>query len=547
MSSKKGERTIVTNIEDYLRGNYPALAELFDYCQLTRNLAARPNSAGITLLVPNEAYMKQIYDLSRSSETSDIEKACNTLQSLIITKALHTGKDWDSDDITDMRYPRQQIKVKKSSSSERVELVGPDGAVYATATVDKGFKVGFRSNLAIWKIDGRMRSEMDAAASQPKHKLRSVGKAPASQRTGGYELSTKQAELLRFKIAVIAENEFTVLTSEKVPIPPQLSYLISFARFMYDAHRDIFFSKVLPLIHFRLVDFYIIFESHRIDESNQYLIPDECIEEWWTRHKFDTSESVPLFRKWIDERLKEGASHIPCAIYNHVADSEIIDQIDNVRVALTPSLQNVVSMPDKIYSVYDEFVKTNRIGDIDNVLPEELIAYYRAHPHFKLAHDELAYIIEPLVINFTTTRDTKHIREVFNIIGNTLHSNTIEEIERTMPLTNKKRIALLMQTQNDTLANEVRSFINSTMFLWIPMTTEMIEKYPIENQSKRPTDTDVIYNVDLALALHHKRIYGDIDTANGAQNDAAILALSKVQPEHISPELRAKIQSMLQK
>jgi hypothetical protein len=113
-----------------------------------------------------------------------------------------------------------------------------------------------------------------------------------------------------------------------------------------------------------------------------------------------------------------------------------------------------------------------------------------------------------------------------------------------MPLTNKKRVALL---QNDALADEIRTFINSTMFLWIPMTSEMMsQKYPIENQPRRTTDSDIIYNVDLALALHHKRLYGDVDASAKTQNELALLALKSVPQDHISPELRAKIQSMMQ-
>ncbi|MFA7254380.1 MAG: hypothetical protein WC107_07595 [Patescibacteria group bacterium] len=411
--------------------------------------------------------------------------------------------------------------------------------------MDKAFKVGYRSNVEVWKLAGRMRPEMDAAAPRMKPtRARAPAAAPASRaRTGGYDLAPGQSNTVRFQIAIAAENELVaqLLTGKKSD--PFVSYVSSFARFMYTSHTSEFFQCVLPMIRYRITDFYTIFEPHRVDDQNRYLVPGALIDEWWSAHKHvdDTADSIQAFRAWVDARLNEASSHVKCGIYEHLADDQLHLEIDSERQLLSEGLENAQSAPAKVREFYDRFITSNKIGAIQNVLPEGLITYYREHPGFKLAHDELAFVIEPIIISIRARPfDMVRFREAINMIGNVMHASSIDELERNLPLSSTRKQHIMQGI----LIGEIRAFVNSTIFLWVPLTTEKIEKYTIECESRRVLDaSNAIFNADLALALHHKRLYGD--SAPAPSDASALLALSKLAPEHVSAELRARMQVLI--
>lgn len=545
MSRKAEDSDIYTNIEAYVAKHYSALDDLFRRCDLYNVTKARPGGHGITLLIPKKDQIDAIRKYSVGLSTEEVSKACQLLLAHIVRKAIIKPADWMTGDVSDARFPSQLLQAKVAGN--KVELLS-GGKAYATLEPDPNFRVAFRTNVAVWVItDGRVREEMDSdAPRKPQSRAR---KPQADKRgegvSGGYELSRAHAESDRFKIGLAAENEFVLQHARGAnkELCTYVNYVIAFAHFMYASHRDVFFQCVLPLIRFRVSDFYVLFEPHRVCAPDQYLIDGAYINEWWSSYQYHNlvQNDVISFRKWIDERLAEASSVVKCAIYDNPKD--LIAAIDSERMNITDVMQTPAQIADAVYKIYDELSDGNRIGDIPNIYPPMLAEYYRRHPRFKLMHDELAYVTEPLIIRVCHNFDVRRFREIVTIIGNAMHADSVAEVENMLPLINRRKLAL----QNDALINEIRVFINSTMFFWIPLTRALVKDYPITNSASRPANTDALYNTDLALALHHERIYGDQTAYIADKNrELALAALGAIPAAHISAELQAKLKAIIQ-
>lgn len=547
MSKKSDAHPLFTNVEAYIRGKYREFSDLLEYCDLYRVMQTRPGSDGITVIIPRDETMKKIRELSFSPDTKKVGDACELLLAHIIRKGVTSADGWKDENIGDSRYPSQRIRAKVTSKG--VELQSADGKVYATIKKDEEFRVAFRDRLAVWNVvTGDMREEKGDDAPPKMHGRR--GPREKMPVTGGYELEQAHYDTARFKIGVTAENEFVVqqMCRAASPIPPVCpfqSYVISFARFAQEKYPDLFYQCILPLIRFRMIDFYTIFEPHRSAPRDQYLIPDVPINEWWETFKFTRvlMADVMSFRGWVDQQIATAATQYPqVAIYAKMED--LIHEIDGIRVGVTPALQNQAQIAPAIYSIYDAFANSNKIGALADIYPPMLADYYRSHPRFKLAHDELAFVTEPIMIRLCMAPvfNLDQFRHVVTMIGNVMHANSVPDIEKVLPLTSPAKLSL----QNDALIEEIRVFVNSTMFLWIPITSETMKNYPIESATTRPETTDVLYNTDFALKLHHERLYHDISSQLSDINKKMFVSMmDSIKPEQITEALRAKLTVLL--
>ncbi|MCK9603694.1 MAG: hypothetical protein M0R66_04965, partial [Candidatus Omnitrophica bacterium] len=551
------EHPLTTNIEDYVRAEYPKLAQLLDYCQLMKLLEAHPNSRGVTLIIPSPATIDMLAKESFSNDVSTINDTCNAILAHVIRGALKLPVDWTANDIADKRTPSQRVHGEPKNE-KNVELLH-NGTNYATIAIDPKFVVGFRTNLAVWKITtGAMRTEMDAPASIKGRGLSRAARSKSAARTGGvsggYVISPEHAASDRSKIAIACENEFVAQYHKRATDPapqfeptcPFIAYVASFARFVFDRYADEFYCCILPLIRFRAVDFYTIFEPHRAPEQrSDYLIDDRLISEWWASFRYQRfiQTDVLEFRKWIDERLTSAHSHPKCdayAIYYDRAASStpasdrattIAEAIDAARLLLLEDLNSPFTSAEAVCREYDKFSRANAIGDpsgahVKDVYPPPLAEYYKTHLGFKQIHDELAFVIEPIMIRLRAQFDMMMFQQVIMIIGNAMHARTPEDVKRYMPLSNAKRV----QIQVEPMAAEIKTFVKSTMFFWVPQTTTEMKNYPIESSPQRPiTDDITVYNTDLALALHHERVYsGQSEHIADATRMIALKALEQI-------------------
>jgi hypothetical protein len=548
--SKKSDQ-LSTNLEDYVRARYPDLAALFDYCKLFNLLMPRANGAGVTLLVPTDkTYLNSLRELSTSSSAAQVTKACDSLLSLIMRRVITSAAEWASPDISDMRWPAQAVVGRVASKG--VELVH-DGKAYATVRQDSDFKLGYQTRkIAVWLLDGKMREQMDADAQTRPQRPRGSRRVKRTGPTGGsveggYDVSATQVNTNRFKIAISAENEFVIQhmksggSAPSATTCPFLSYTFSFARFAYAKAPEIFYERILPVLRYRVTDFYAIFESHRF--AAEYLVPDALINEWWD--SFNVASAVQTdvlaFRDWIDSLLTgEAKTKVPCAIYSQ--PEELAEAIDAIRADITGQLGNNQRIPEFVYKIYDTVINQNAVGSIANVFPPGIHRYYSSNPRMKEMHDELAFVIEPLMIRVCQRFDLARFRTIIAMIGNAMHAITPAEIEAKLPLVNATKIGLL----GGNIVKEIAVFINSTMFLWHPITKAMMKNHPIESSPTRTSD-DALFNTDLALALHHERIYADMSAKIADANQAiALKALESIGPGHMSAELQAKIKTLAQ-
>ncbi|MFA5767803.1 MAG: hypothetical protein WC919_07845 [Candidatus Paceibacterota bacterium] len=574
MATKKAQsQAVFTSIEDYIRVRKPDLHQLYELCHQQNILTPRVGERfGATLVIPPDSEISRLVADSNSTEVAKVSNVCRSLQSIVIRRALASSSDWMAGDVLDGQHPSRKWNIKVSGKG----VILADGARDIVLTIAPDFKPAFR-NIAVWYMDanGTVNPERGEPVAQlARSRLKKDVKAEASRaKTGGYEAREQHGRSARFRIAILAENEYAAslsgsarsmaTTSARVgaytvggvasQIPtnnlnPFVTCVASFARYMYEHDPTTFFQAILPLIGFRVIDFYAIFESHRIANGGaigQYLIPDEMIDEWLTTFQYRASkfEDIIAFRKWVDDRLAEAGSRCPCAIYSNIQD--LITEIDSVRADTMSAIQNPGQAAEIIIKQYSDMLATNSLGSIQGIYPDRISQYWRARPCAKLAHDELAFITEPIFCRLATAGSANAREEymrTISLIGNVMHAETNSDICAMLPLTNARKLASFA---NDAIMSELRVFVNSTAFMWIPLTSATMRDYPVLDSTSRE-DVNAIYNVDLALALKHERLLGPESERIARENkEAALAAIRSLRPENMSPELRAHLHTLI--
>ena len=544
--SKKSEPSQYTNIEQFLRSNYPEIAELFDYCELF-NATLTQREDGITFLIPDKKYITKLRQMAYSTNSDDISKSCNALLSLVMRRALLKPAEWLADDIADKRFPPQKITAQISLENPKAVNLQSGGKTYATIELDDKAKFAFRK-IAVWHIvDGQMRDEMDAPAQMKRRKFPGRTRQEPRDVSGGDAAEVRES--VRKHILLCAMKDFEHMDSAAADATafayyasPFVTYTISFAKFMHANYKDVFVQRILPLLHCRATDFFIVFEPY----CNSGFIPEENIAEWWATFQYNTHllEDLIKYRGWLDKCLAEAPQTCDAAIYTRSAD--LINVIDGVRVQLSSALQNKQKIAAEIFQVYDNLASTNKIDDIANIFPQPLAEHYKEHPRAKLIQDELSFVVEMLLISayqrahgFTASQISTVLSMVFKVTT----AKSIAEVDNNLILVNRKKIELPL---GDVVANEIRAFVNSTLFIWVPLTTEQIKNYPIENKPERPRHTtEVLFNADLAMLLYQERISASNPNKIEEMRKKMILSiLDHIGHEH-DAEILAKIKTII--
>lgn len=568
------------NVADlFARDEFSALGALINSCDLAKGISVLPNAKyGYIIVNPTSKVTGEIASIIARNDVVESAKACRLVFSHIISKFATTPAELVS---AGTFMDRNGQLMTAESQGDKVVLKYGDGSAAAT------IKYSCRSELvpiAVWSVvSGELSYDPARVKERPRGKApgaevattsrKKVDKDAASKviaakgtRRGGYD-PRELASKTRFQLGIMAENEClmqysAVYSPARMDVPynkcvPHVVYVASFAHFLHDSpnesYRTMFFERVLPLIRYRFSDFYTIFECHRdASGDNDYLIPESVISEWLNSHRYTSSVGfdVMSYRAWIDKCLDEGAQLFPnVAIYSADMRIRLCNAIEDTREHLGDMI-DVMAYVQRVHSTYTNMITSNNLDDVKNILPPALCEYYKRIPLMKLAHDELSFVVEPLIIElFSRRKDAKKVAETFqeiiSLIGNVLHSNSSEEIARRTPLSNAVRITGL--NGHPAQLHELHSFINSTQFLWTPLTSiEMNkDKYPIANEITRPADGTAIYNVDGALQLLHQRLFAqEAPRVAQANQEIAIKALMGIKPEQMSPQLKELIQSL---
>lgn len=530
-------------ITDYMDSVDSEFSELIRGTCADLALNSTKGVPGKTLLWPQDkAYKEKIAKLAYSDKVEDANKASDMINALIIRDVFKAPSEWlaRKDDIPNSLMPSQRIEIDSVSGNEVIFKSG------AKAVLDKDFQDASRKkNLAVWKLSG---GEIPVTSDKPAtHKYSKMNKG----KTGGYDVSNLASQSERFKIAVSVENAYVLHELARRTGGGQkhdniyLRYTLSLIKFLRKSCGDEFlYNNILALLSLDKVDFYILLEPHKF--GGQYLINDMLIHEWWVNKdlNFDMSSCI----EEIDSMLKPNMVKPEYKQYlAYSGRDRIMEALSQIRLGSCQNIdarpRNCVEIVDKIYDALDQ---TNAIGGLGPIYPPGISAFYANEPGLKMLHDELRYLTFGAFCQLEEDRhfDMGKFHELVNMIGDYLHAATKEDKCRVTQLLNKNcikyQIAPIEKIQ------EIKIFINSTMFMHFAMTYEECKN--LESVTKRPNPNNIkLFNIakviHMRLYAQHRRLLQTYQSEQPSK-DVANLLMSldvKTLDPLLLDELRKKL------
>lgn len=499
-------------IPDYVEVVDPDLATLINgLCGTTGALSAGKGKAGVTFLMPQDkAFRAKLEKLAYSDKTEDASKASDMMMALIMRDSFKTPAEWKNKEVANSLFPSQLVEVESVSAKEVVFKSG------ARAVLDEGFKdASKKSNLAVWKlVSGEIPVTTDKPASNAKPK----------KKTGAYAPSA-EFKNLRWQIAAAVENTYALNRLSNNNRNAYLDYTMSFVNYVLTVRKDtaLVCDKILPLLAFDKMDFYFILEPHR--SAGEYLIDDELVAEWWQNKK---PHDAKTFSAELEVFMKAGKSS--ALVY---ADRpRLFDEIASVR-ALMMRVADAKSrfIVQELTKVYQTLESENKIGNAEGVYPTPLAEFYAANPGLKMVHDELRFVTYGAFKQFEARAfDYGAFNELMNMVGECLYASTADERARSQKLLNANNLRKLISPNEN--VDEIKVFINSTMFMFMPMTCAEASELRQKHSISRPDPSSmVIFNIAKDLYNQHNRMLTE-------ENTELATLLKTLNPDTIDPELR---------
>lgn len=535
MASKKFKT--YCRIIDYLEAVDPELAELARGTCADMSFGTK-GKPGVTFLMPQDKdYRKKLADLAYSTKVEDANKACDMFNALIIRDVFKTPADWiaKKDDIPNSLLPSQHVEVDSASGSTIVFKSG------AKATFDTGFQDSSRrSNLAVWKLTGELPVTTDKPA---KHKYAKLQRGVK----GGYAIPHDSAMMQneRFKIGLAVENAYALhrlsrdsganMTNEDIYLKYTLSLVHHIMHVKHD--NELMYNKVLPLLSFDKSDFYILVEPHKNPQNNTpYLIDNYIINEWWMTKTLNFS--IHDMVNTIEKALTSGKTAL---VYTDRA--QLFDKIMDLRQRITQIIDSGRrACVEDIARDYATLEHSNTIEGAGPVYPDALASYYAGEPGLKMVHDELRYFTYSEFKKLESRPfDIGRFHNIVNTIGDYLHASTLEERCISLHLLNKQ--TMKYQIAPTEKFNEIKIFVNSTMFMYIPMTKSEADNLKQKNSISRPDPNNItIFNVQKAIFAQHERL---LNHASGAIAVNLAALLNNLDVSTLDPALQDALRKKL--
>lgn len=522
-------------IIDYVDSIDSELAEIVRGTCADIPLGSTKGKPGITFLMPQDkAYRKKIADLAYSAKVEDANKASDMLNALIIRDVFKSPSDWlaKKDDIPNSLLPSQHVEIDNVSGKEVVFKSG------ARAVLDTDFQDASRkSNLAVWKLTGEIPVTTDKPA---KHKYAKMARA----KVGSYDPGHIQAQNDRFKIAIAVENAYVLheLARRTDRGHPRedvyLRYTLSLIHFILHIRKDdeLLLNRIIPLLGFDHLDFYLLVEPHRF--GAQYLLPDELIRDWWLNKTMQFSMKKTI--EQIENLLVRGNGALV-----YTGRTAIIDKLAEIRQNLCSRVDaRPRSCVEEIAREYAQLEQHNTIGGLGPIYPTHLATYYANEPGLKMLHDELRYLTYGAFkrLEEQPTFDMGYFHELTNMIGDYLHAATAEERERVVQLLNKQSIKF--QIAPTEKIQEIKIFINSTIFMHIPLTQTEAEGIRQKYTITRPNPNNIVlYNIQKDIYVQHARLLSS--SPGAAPNKNIMEVLESLDINTLDPELKKRIAAKL--
>lgn len=534
------------SIPNYLEKAYPEVYEIIT--ATCSNLSNLKNKNGITFLLPvDKTVLKKIKGLLESDDANEFTRACNMINAMTIYDVMNDASDWmdKKDDIPNAL--RQHVEID-GVSGQTVKFKGG-----ATAVHDPNFKPRVDDpergpRLQVWLLTGEIPITTDKPAMF-KHRLKR-GEKP-KPKTGGYSPSVSMLTSLRWNIAIAVENVYMFENENArrgTGSNAFLDYTLSFVRHVIrtacgsggevlnKSRHEMLFNFILPNISYQLTDMYVILEPHLA--SSSYMIPDDVIAEWWGDKRSFDFDTAGTIRK-IDHLLSNPpAEYRKCAMYSQQAS--IIEACSDEVGSLADTI-NARTAVTTVSNFYRRVIDSNSISGIGSLFPPALVRYYQANPHMKLVTDEMRYIVYLTMerMNNTTGFNRVDFANVINVIGDYMHRPS----EAGLKLFNAAVLASSVDPSSR--ISEMRIFMNSTNFMYIPLPSKVIENFPIKSVITKPDPFNIEhFNTVKATALQHQRLL-DGATANINEHVIALLERLAENGGAISDEAKNKMRQYL--
>jgi hypothetical protein len=520
--SKKSQFNTFCRISDFLEFDDAEYLEFLKGTCVISQLSSK-GMEGRTLLIYKEASTrKKIQDLIYSMEPADVKKGRDILAAAIFRGVYRNATDWKNKPPINSLFPSQQVDVDPSTAGKEVKF--KSGAVATLA--DKFIDSSPKNNLAVWYITkGEIPVTTDKTAKLPPKGAKKGSYAGGYTRkddiTGDDSYRLKIVESLEKKYKnVFGSKTMGTLFGKasitgggydsfkplnKVLHDPFLEAMLSLASFTRTNYSDVYYNWVLPHVSFNKIDIYLMIQPY--NRPGTHFIGTKIIREWYE------SNPVVKYQKIIDTIDKDLSTHRDSsALYSNRID--LMHSIDKARSTTIMTLKTSGDLFNRLSMTTQDLETSNTIEDTQNAFPEELHKYYKDHSGLKLAEDELRYVTN---IMFENAREPNDLEPIYTRIELVLRAEELKEFQSRSILFVNKIIASFDRTQSAV------QFINSTYFMFIPLTCKEIKNLPFKIISTRPA-----INSKLVYELHSKSVERAKKTVQGSGEDDVIRELNGI-------------------
>jgi hypothetical protein len=300
--------------------------------------------------------------------------------------------------------------------------------------------------------------------------------------------------------------------------------------------RALFVNRILPVISYDKFDAYALFEPYR--QSGEYLISDDVIMDWYQS------------KNRLNVNLSTVFHDIERTLINHVDDAMIYSNraaiqsaIAGIRKQITDASasrpRNIIAELEKHYV---DLERNNKIGNVGPIYPQDLFNYYHSNPGLKMLHDELRYVTFGAFKSLEAAPfDIGHFTMIKTNIIECLSAASSDDRARAHKVLNKSTLRYMISPSDN--IDEIKVFVYSTMFLYIPMTSEEADKVSQKYSVRRPdADNLVLYNISKNLHGNMAKILAESKSGAGEDNIIALLRDLDVSSldEATIAEIRAK-------
>ncbi len=476
------------DILSYLDDYDSTIAQLYrDLC--IEHLFNPRNKPGITLLLPdrknNAAVRKDFIAKSEGTDEEKIELA-KSLAALVIYENMNSVDAFKAKSESVPNGLGQHIKVDlRASTSNTIKFREGCSAELDTKFRDATTKKNF--NIYILR-DGTISTTNDsvnkATTEGGTNRRRKVEETPVKQPSLFADSDPTEAAELRARIAKETENSYIMEQLQRGSSTGRKSMrrnvyaerVLSIINFIIcccskPVIADIVVNKMLPLLSYENIDFYIFFEPYS-DGTTPYLIPTDIIKRY---DNYTEPMNIERTLAAVDKLYEVADSNV--AVLSHRLD--IQDAIDVLRSKIT-SVTDIRKLAEDICKVYADSVDNNKLGKIANLYPADISLNYKKSPFAKICQDEIRYLSHRL---FESLETNVFDRDMFASILERISKYLVADpTVRTRRLLNPNTLKMAIQPQDK--VNEIKSFVNSKYFMFCPLTlketAELEQNYEVK-------------------------------------------------------------------